>query len=428
MNRTVLAGILLASAVALTACGGKGATTGPLPVASGGSDGGGTGSGGTGTPGGGSPGGSAAGERAPFVPDRSSAARDAGPGGNYLDVNGFPLHQIVSGGVSRDGIPALTDPRFVEAQSSEAGYLSDGDIVMGVVLNGEAKAYPHNIGWHHEIVNDVVGGAPIIATFCPLTGTGLVFSGEDDSGERITVGVSGLLFNNNLIMYDRRDGETLYPQMIHRAVEGPGKGRGLELLPVVEATWGFWKKLQPHTLVVSDQTGIYSSGRYQTYPYNLPGEGDYRFGHEFIMFPVIPALSENGAGNLFQAKELTLGVRFGEIAKAYPFPLLGAGGVINDRVADTDLLVVHYGEEGLAVPYRRTVRDGAADRALTFDRVATLTPPHPFMLKDRETGTIWNLRGEAERGPMAGKQLQQLPAHNGFWFAWATFWQNTGVY
>jgi hypothetical protein len=154
----------------------------------------------------------------------------------------------------------------------------------------------------------------------------MVFSGEGNSGERITAGVSGLLFNNNLIMYDRRDNETLYPQMIHRAVEGPRKGQELELLPVVETTWGFWKELQPHTLVVSGQTGIYSSGRYQVYPYNLSGEGDYRFGHDFIIFDLIPRLADNETGNLFKAKEMALGVRFGEIAKAYLFPLLAGGG------------------------------------------------------------------------------------------------------
>ncbi|MDP6777248.1 MAG: DUF3179 domain-containing (seleno)protein [Candidatus Latescibacteria bacterium] len=102
--------------------------------------------------------------------------------------------------------------------------------------------------------------------------------------------------------------------------------------------------------------------------------------------------------------------------------------MINDQVADTDMMVVYYSDERLAVPYLRTIRDGATERSLTFDRVATLTPPNPFVLKDRETGSIWNLQGEALQGPLAGKQLKQLPAHNGFWFAWATFWQNTGVY
>ena len=85
---------------------------------------------------------------------------------------------------------------------------------MGLFINGEAKAYPHNIGWLHEITNDVVGGKPVVVSFCPLTGTGMVFDGGELSVNRLTCGVSGNLFNNNLMMYDRRDNlsdPTLYP-------------------------------------------------------------------------------------------------------------------------------------------------------------------------------------------------------------------------
>ncbi|MDE2725952.1 MAG: DUF3179 domain-containing (seleno)protein, partial [Gemmatimonadota bacterium] len=131
-----------------------------------------------------------------------SINREPQAGGNFL--SDFPKDRILSGGVPPDGIPALTDPQFVELTSSEAAYLSDEDLVLGVVLNGEAKAYPHNMGWWHEIINDVVGEHPIVVSFCPLTGTGLIFSGQGNDQSRIHCGVSGLLFNNNLIMYDRR--------------------------------------------------------------------------------------------------------------------------------------------------------------------------------------------------------------------------------
>ena len=90
---------------------------------------------------------------------RSYAARDAKPGGNYLDVNSFPQSDIVSGGVGKDQIPSLNQPRFVDPESSEAFYIRPDDLVLGVVINVEAKAYPQNIGWHHEIINDDVGWA-----------------------------------------------------------------------------------------------------------------------------------------------------------------------------------------------------------------------------------------------------------------------------
>jgi predicted small lipoprotein YifL len=131
------------------------------------------------------------------------------PAKNFLDVNRFPINLLISGGVSKDGIPALTRPDFVSPSSNGASYLSDSDMVLGVFINGVAKAYPHNIGWHHEIINDEISGQHIVVTFCPLTGTGLVFDGRGDDEAPIELGVSGLLFNNNLVMYDRRDDTTL---------------------------------------------------------------------------------------------------------------------------------------------------------------------------------------------------------------------------
>ena len=212
-----------------------------------------------------------------------------GPETNFLDVPSFPYDQIQDGGPSKDGIPALTDPTFVKPDDRTVFYLRDDDLILGVAVNGQAKAYPHNILWHHEIVNDLIGEHPIIVTLCPLTGTGMVFDGKDRDGSRITVGVTGLLFNNNLIMYDRRDDQSLYPQMIFRSIQGPRIGRDLTLLPVVETTWRYWKQLYPNTTVISGSTGVYTIGTYFSYPYVLDNL-DYRFAHEWIMAPVIPAL------------------------------------------------------------------------------------------------------------------------------------------
>ena len=150
-------------------------------------------------------------------------------------------HHLRSGGVPRDGIPAMTNPQVVAPQ--EAHYLSDSDLVLGVVINGEARAYPHNLGWKHEIVNDQLGGQYICVTFCPLTSTGLVFDGTAPDSSQIELGVSGMLINSNLVMYDRRDEETLYPQMIYAGISGKHRGQSLTLLPVVETTWGLWRGL-----------------------------------------------------------------------------------------------------------------------------------------------------------------------------------------
>ncbi|MDP6778491.1 MAG: DUF3179 domain-containing (seleno)protein [Candidatus Latescibacteria bacterium] len=99
---------------------------------------------------------------------------------NFLSVDLFPFDQIIDPGVGKDGIPALTDPTWITRFSTDVAYLRDSDLVLGVVVHGEARAYPHNILWWHEIINDRISSYPVIASLCPLTGTGMVFSGRGD--------------------------------------------------------------------------------------------------------------------------------------------------------------------------------------------------------------------------------------------------------
>jgi hypothetical protein len=337
-------------------------------------------------------------------------------GGNFL--SSFPTDKILSGGVPKDGIPALTDPQFVDLTSSDANYILENDLVLGVIINGEAKAYPHNMGWWHEIINDVVGGQPVVVSFCPLTGTGLVFDGQGEEGTRITCGVPGLLFNNNLIMYDRRDNATLYPQMIHTSIDG-SLGGELKLMPVIETTWRYWKQLYPNSKVVSVRSGTYTSSRYTQYPY-----GSYREFTQGPSFAAFSALSDNPTAQLFPPKTITLGIRFGETAKGYPFSILGDEAVINDTFEGTDLVIAFYSKEQYAAPFSRVVNG----QTLTFEKVASTDPVFPFFMRDNETGSTWNLKGEATAGTLQGRTLTRIPAHNGFWFAWTTFWQNTGIY
>ncbi len=343
------------------------------------------------------------------------------PGRNFLDVSRFPMNHLISGNVAKDGIPALTDPDFVREGSAYAAYLKDEDLVLGLYVNGIAKAYPHNIGWHHEIINDVIGNRHLVVTLCPLTGTGMVFNGQGEGDDRLELGVSGLLFNNNLVMYDRRHDDTLYPQMTHIGIKGFGTERELALMPVIETTWGNWKRLYPGTLVVSSASrGTYRSERYTVYPY-----AGYRNPGSAPLFPLFPEPDDNPIVFDYPPKEMVLGVRFGSVVKAYPYSQMGGDqAAINDRIADHNVLVLYDATARMALPFSRDV----GNRTLTFDRMPSTNRRFSFMLKDRETGTTWNQLGQALAGELEGNQLYQIPAHNAFWFAWATFWQDTGVY
>jgi len=288
---------------------------------------------------------------------------------NFPVWNNFPQDDVISGGVPRDGIPALVNPPFVSPGSNEADYLADDDLVLGVVINGEVKAYPHNILWWHEVANDVIGGENVIATLCPLTGTGMIFKTP-------------------------ADGNT---------------ARVLELLPVIETTWRNWLKLYPNTRVISKNTGV--NRNYTQYPYN-----NYRVENTNPLF----SLRTGNIDTRFLPKHNLLGLRVGDQQKAYPFSRLDGKPVVNDTFNGLDLVIVSDLPERLAIPYERRV-DG---QNLTF-RVSST---QPFAMKDDQTQTTWNIKGEATSGPLAGSRLKQIPAHNAFWFAWAAFWPQTLVF
>ncbi len=332
--------------------------------------------------------------------------------GSTLDLDTFPISGIVSGGVPKDGIPALTNPAFVGPD--EISFMAEDDLVLGLVVGGIARAYPENIGWWHEIVNDEIGGHSISVTFCPLTGTGLVFEAAD--GGQLELGVSGRLFNNNLVMYDRRDGETLYPQIYFTGVSGSRMGESLTLLPVVETTWRTWKRLHPDTDVVE---GVFDESRYTRYPYR-----NYRTDDDHLIFPLNPRIVENlnPYADDYGRKDSMLGVRLNGDPRAYLFEKMGQQAVINDQLGGVDILVVWDQHSHLALPYAREV-DG---QSLTF--AIEDDGGFPFSLVDEQTGSVWDIHGRAIEGPMAGARLTQVPAHNSFWFAWVTFWQDTDMW
>ena len=331
-------------------------------------------------------------------------------------------HHLHSGGVPRDGIPAMTNPQSVAPE--DAHYLADTDRVLGVVANDAARAYPHRLGWKHEVINDQLGGQYISVTFCPLTSTGLVFNATAPDSAQIEFGVSGVVLNSNLVLYDRRDEKTLYPQMIYVGISGEYRGRHLQLLPVVETTWGLWRALHPHTTVVQAATGLdrypdyiralYPLEGYRHYPY-----GNYRSDHRMIIFPLTTARPSDR----LSAKEMVLGLRAAWETKAYPFTRMPNKAVINDRIGDRAVLVLYHLATATAIPYSRVV-DG---QLLTF-RILSRSDDLPLAFADVETGSEWNMLGEALAGPLKGAQLEQIPAYNSMWFGWSAYWPETRLW
>jgi hypothetical protein len=315
-----------------------------------------------------------------------------------------PSNQVVSGGVARDGIPALNSPRFIDA--AQATYLSNAERVVGVAFNGVAKAYPLKIFNWHEIANDNVGGVDVTVTFCPLTGSSLVWS-RTIAGSSVQFGVSGLLFRNNLIPFDRST-NSQYSQMYFCGFKGSRANTQLTRLPAMETTWGHWKRLHPETVILSPQTGFsrdYSVNPYGTY------ETDDR-----IFFPVTHRDSR------FNPKEKTLGFIAGNVKKGYFYSRLFFVPVVNDTVNGTEIVVTYDPSNRSAL----VLSPLSGGNKYTFTS-ATLPDGRPGMT-DSQTGSQWTLEGLAVSGPLTGNQLTVLPSYSAFWFAWFDFFPETRIF
>lgn len=230
-----------------------------------------------------------------------SAVHGQTKNGFDLSDASVPPDEIRRGGVPRDGIPSIDDPKFVTVD--DADFLRDKDRVLGVSRNGIAKAYPIRILDYHEIVNDRFGEEAIVVSYCPLCYTGMVFSAQAADGN-LSFGVSGLLYNSDVLLYDRNTG-SLWSQILSKAVTGTLKGVTLTSLPASHTTWRDWSGRYPGTLVLSTDTGFRRNYRRSPYlDYSRTGR---------LMFPV-----ENTSRE-YRNKELVLGISVDGAPKAYPF-------------------------------------------------------------------------------------------------------------
>ncbi len=207
-------------------------------------------------------------EQHPLTVERKPVYLPAGLSQKPFDVTRhlIRLEEIQSGGPPRDGIPSLDHPAFIFAAEADR-ILGPNDVVLGVESAGAAKAYPVRILNWHEVLNDDVGEQPILVSWCPLCGSGVVYDPRAD-GRRLTFGVSGRLYNRNLLLYDHET-DSLWSQIAGKAVTGPLAGTSLHLLPVTVTTWAHWKGDHPATLVLSFQTGFqrdYSRDPYRDWP------------------------------------------------------------------------------------------------------------------------------------------------------------------
>ncbi|MFB5634229.1 MAG: DUF3179 domain-containing protein [Candidatus Nitrosomaritimum aestuariumsis] len=310
----------------------------------------------------------------------------------------IPLDKIKGGGPPKDGIPSIDDPKFTEISGSQ--FVSDSDVVIGLEINGDARAYPLFILVWHEIVNDVVGGTPVAVTYCPLCYTNQVFE-RIVNGNEVEFGTSGKLYQSNLLMYDRWT-DSYWSQGLGMAVTGKLSGIQLKTIPFDVITWGDWKKLHPDSLVLTTDTGHLRS--YATDPY-----GDY-YTDPRIIFPV------DNMDDRMHPKEIILGFHEDGIYKAYKQNDVELHNVINDNIGETSLMLVSLFSQN-----SRAFDRNLNGEILQFQYV-------DGKITDAKTESVWSYDGLAISGPLEGNYLTRISMEPGFWFSWVAFHPDTAVW
>lgn len=265
-------------------------------------------------------------------------------------VNGFdlanatiPPDQIISGGVPRDGIPALTLPTFVSIP--EVRYLGPDDQVVSVTIGEETRAYPLRILAWHEIVNDTFGRTPVAVTYCPLCGTAMVFD-RIYKGQLLSFGVSGLLYESDVLMYDRQTG-SLWSQLGMVAISGRYVGTQLRWLSSEQMTWKAWREKYPKGRVLSTDSGGMDYSREAYAEYEQSGRP---------MFPVSTHRRD------LKSKDWVAGIIIDGQAKAYRLRSLPNNEFVEDEFAGTPL----------RIRYDRKARSFVAERRDTAERLPSV--------------------------------------------------------
>lgn len=325
------------------------------------------------------------------------------------------LGEIRSGGPPKDGIPAVDSPHF--APHGEVDWLDSREPVIALVVGGEARAYPIQILMYHEIVNDTIAGEPVSVTFCPLCNASIVFR-RTVGEEVLDFGTTGKLRKSDLVMYDRQT-ESWWQQFTGAAIVGAMTGTVLERLPAQIVAYEEFRNAYPEGLVLSRETGF--SRPYGRNPYR----GYDRIGDQPFLFddPVDPRLP---------AMERVVNVTIDGIHRVYPFAVFADEPVINDDIAGVPIVLLSRAGtlsalDESVIAGSRTIPSVTAWRRQLGDRILSFQT-RGGEIRDRETGSAWNLLGQAVAGPLAGEALEPAPGGEHFAFAWLAFNPDSEIY
>jgi hypothetical protein len=319
----------------------------------------------------------------------------------------------------RDVIRPIDDPRF-EDVASIGDRLQPQEPGAALEVEGEARFYPLRIMTQHEIVNDEIAGIPVAVTYCPLCNTAAIFDRRVE-GTVLRFGVSGLLRNSDLVMWDSAT-DSLWQQITGEGIVGRFAGTQLEFLPSALVRWEDFRSEHPDGQVLSLDQGLpgYNYGR-------NPYEG-------YSSRPAPFGFFQDDPDPRFPALERVVGIRVAESTKAYPFSVIATERVVND-VFEGVPVVVFWGAADTAdaldadqVADGQGIGTGIAFSPVVDGQTLTFTAVDDTTFRDDQTGSLWSLLGTAVDGPLTGSELGIIIHQNEFWFAWSAFNEGAPVY
>ncbi len=324
---------------------------------------------------------------------------------------------IRSGGPPPDGIPPIDDPQFVPV--AEVDFVADEEAVILVEVDGDARAYPIQILIWHEIVNDQFGEVPVSVTYCPLCNSALAY--DRRFGDRVLdFGTSGELYQSALVMYDRQT-ESLWAHFTGQGLVGHYAGAQLDFIPAQTVSFAQFREAHPDGRVLTRDTGA-------SRPY---GQNPYP-GYDFEGSDPIGAFFDGEIDRTLLAKARIVGISDAAGSVAVRLEDLSVQPVIPITEDGRNLVVFH--RPGLASALESAQIDGGRDVGQTGVFVAESADGTGLSFTadgdgfvDDQTGSTWNVVGQAVAGPLQGEQLQAVSHLDTFWFAWATYRPGTVI-
>lgn len=309
-----------------------------------------------------------------------------------------PKAEVLDGGPGLDGIPSIDEPIFSSQSFESLGFIGGLDLVLMIKQNSEVRAYPHPVLDWHEIVNDDLDTLNMAVNYCPLTGTGIGWN-RKVAGVKTTFGVSGLLYNSNLMLYDRST-ESIWSQIKLQCVNGRLIGQTPKTISLVETTASTWQKMYPKSKILVGGKG--RTRPYGTYPY-----GDFKVNQDRLIFP-----ADNTSDNRFPKKERLLGIIHQGDVKVVPFKTFPPKGIgLTARIVGGEpTIVIGSNEFNFMCAY--FTKDNKFEPVQ--DRL-------PIVMKDANNN-FYDIFGQVVEGPSKGAQLKKSAFMMGYWFAWAAFY------